>query len=178
MKNKLFFAFEDYLSQEAERIMLEYLKAIKNKDELGTFIKKTIKPEVTNYWLDIEIRIRRMLMQNTAKQIISNDLEKIEIQKQLIRYSNWCKEEKEKDHKDATQKIVIDIIKDYENNVNQKKSLAELIYEYMPLYLKHHYDSIDSKIIILFLEEELKNKGYKVININPFKIIKINKNTN
>lgn len=180
MKNELLFYFEDYLYKEATRIAKEVIKENKSKEEineyLSKFIKKTIKADLTNYWLDIEFLVRRMLsnnINNNQEQKILNDIEILRMRNQLLGYCTWCKEENEKDHEQVASKIALDLIKFCEHNPTSTKGLAELIYEYMPVYFEEHYDSIDSKAIMLFLQKELNKMGYLTTSLKPFRLISV-----
>lgn len=180
MKSELLFNFEDYLYKEAERVRIEFLKEANNKGKinefLNVFVKSVIKSELANYRLDIEFLVRRMLLQNEnniKKEMILNDIEILNIQNQLLKYCKWCKEETDKDHEQVAGKIALDLIKFCKCYPTSPKGLAELIYDYMPIYFKNHYDSIDSKVIMLFLTKELNSRGYLTVSLKPFRLISI-----
>ena len=43
----------------------------------------------------------------------------------------------------------------------------------MPDFFPVHHDSVDSRVVVLFLQNEINNNGYEVSSINPFRIVKL-----
>lgn len=180
MQNELLFNFEYYLYKEAERITKEVLKQRKNTEEIERHLSKQIKTNVTkdlkNYWIEIEFLVRHILRTAQKNNPKEKGLDTKEIQRmhnQLLSYCSFCKESNDKDHKKAANKIAKKLINFCHKNPNSTKSLPELIYEYMPIYFKDHYDSVDSKGIMLFLQKELQDMGYLPTSLKPFRIIQV-----
>lgn len=169
MKDELWMAFEKILDDEARRV-ISVIKKIYNTKRLNyghaSFIRSLVDEKAKYYAYDIQLRVYNFW---DRKMIFSSDIDANKYY--LLKYIEWCKSYSSgKDHHKAAKEIATKLIK-YNNKNN--KSLLELVAYYMPYSFPDHHDSVDSRAVVLLLQNEIHNKGYKVVSLTPFKIIKI-----
>ena len=181
MSNKLLGDFEELLDAEAKRVV-EIIVQMYNEGKVVNktyeeLVRSIINKKFKYYNCDIMLR---------SYNFIPNDLEpdykciyplakRIEgTEKHLLRYAKWCKEDmKDKDHKKVAEDMALELIKYGEEHKNTRKTLAEIIANFMPDFFPVHHDSVDSRVVVLFLQNEINNNGYEVSSINPFRIVKL-----
>lgn len=181
MNNKLLGDFEGLLDAEAERVV-EIIVQMYNE---GKEVNKTYE-ELVRSLIDKKFEYYNCDIMLRTYGFIPNDLEpdhksiyplakRIEgTEKHLLRYIKWCKEDmKDKDHQKVAEEMALKLIKYGEEHKKTNKTLAEIIAKYMPNFFPIHHDSVDSRAVVLLLQNEINNNGYEVSSINPFRIIKL-----
>lgn len=181
METELLFDFEKMLDEEAKRIIEELKiickKKIKVNKSYYELIREKIKPEYVYYTTDISLRALKFIPedyevdQSNEYALVTKEQGLIN---HLLKYSEFCeKEEKmDKNHKAAANKMADILIEKYQNN--DKTNMATLLSDNINELLPRHNDSVDARAIVLFLQQEIENKGYKVTSLNPFIIKEIN----
>ena len=66
--------------------------------------------------------------------------------------------------------IAKNLIEYGKNHKKTTKSFGELVASFMPDYFPTHHDSVDSRTVIMLLEDEFSKGGYEVSSLNPFRI--------
>lgn len=181
MNYELLGEFEELLDNEAKRVVGMIVKMY----EEGLAVNKTFE-ELVRSLIDKKFEYYSCDIMLRTYTFIPSDLEpdtgnvyplitRIEAtEKHLLRYIKWCKEGMyNKDHKKVAEEMAIKLIKYGKIHKRTKKSLAELIAKYMPIFFPVHHDSVDSRAVVFLLQKEIKNNGYEVSSINPFRIAKM-----
>ena len=179
MKYDLLFAFETLLDEEAKRITRKiidlYYDRTKVHESYGDLVKRFLSKEFEYYFSEIEMRTYKFLPDKVVPDIthqyaLVNEFEANVLH--LDKYSKYCAEKENKNHKDAAKKLANILIDFVISNPASKASLVELISSNMNLLFPRHNDSVDSRAIVLYLQTEFEKKGYTVLSISPFKIQK------
>lgn len=89
----------------------------------------------------------------------------------LVNYSNYCMNNNKKDHKKAAQEIAKVLIENYNKDKLTNKGLLELLADNMNKVFPEHNDSMDSKAILLYLQDEIECKGYLINSTIPFRLL-------
>ncbi len=173
MYNKLLLEFDNLLNDEAKRIatIIESLyKTITfEKIDLAKLVRKNIKQEFTYYWIDIEIRVFNLLFDNEKDYL----KEKCDSEKNLKKYALWCKREmKSKDHLKGADRLAEIIIELYQQNDDIKINLITLLADNMNELFPEHNDCVDARTTILYLQKEIRKKGYIISSLSPFHLSK------
>lgn len=180
MDRSLISKFDKMLDKEAREIVAKlidlYNKHTKVKKSYGELVASLTKKELVYYITELELRTYKYLPSDLTTDstctysLIDRDSD---TKRHLTNYAKWCNKNREKNHLEVARNMVDDLIKDIDNNT--KKGLAELVSDYMPKYFIGHYDSVDSRTVIMLLEKEFKKKGYVVVSLMPFKLEKVSK---
>ncbi len=177
METELLLDFEKMLDEEAKRIIEElkviYEKKIKVNKSYFDLIREMIKPEYKYFTTDISLRALKFIPedyevdQSNEYALVTKEQGLIN---HLLKYSEFCEKEErmEKNHKVAATKMADILIEKYKNN--NRKNMATLLSDNINELLPRHNDSVDARTIVLFLQKEIENKGYKVTSLNPFVI--------
>jgi len=178
MSGNLIKDFDKMLDKEAKEIMDKildlYYKNVKVNVSFDKLVASLIKKELLYYIPELELRIYKYIPNDLTTD--GDDVYALvdcynDAKRHLTQYIEWCARNGEKNHKKVAEMMADEIIKDLNENVT--KGLAELVSSYMPKYFKVHHDSVDSRAIIMLLENEFWKKGYEVVSILPFKLKRI-----
>lgn len=179
--NSLLSKFEEMLDNEAKRIVKVILKMyedgiIVNKS-YEALARSLVDKKLKYYSCDIQLRTYTFLPQNLEpdKNSVFPLVSRVEAaEKHLLRYIDWCKNDmQDKDHRQAASKMAIKLIEYGKRNKQTEKTLAELVAKYMPNFFPVHHDSVDSRAVVLLLQNEININGYVVSSVNPFRIVKL-----
>ncbi len=176
MKDELIDMFEDILDNESEKIVS---KIIKNQSLLQTnktfkeSVESLIKKEYKAFSYEIQLRANKFIPKNFTLDENHKLVNKYEYNKEkLYKYAQWCKNDiGDKDHRKVSKKMAKNLIDFYKQNPKNRKNLIEIVSDLSKKYFDNHYDSVDIRTVILFLQEEIEQYGYTVISIKPFRII-------
>lgn len=64
------------------------------------------------------------------------------------------------------------LIKFANDNPTTEKSFGESVNSMMKEHFPQHYDSVDTRTVIMFLQSDFKNNGYVATSLKPFRILK------
>lgn len=178
MNNDLICEFEKILNNEAKRVvnkMVEmYEQNIEVNMEYGAVVRKLLDKKYEYYSCEIELRSYKFIPSNLEpdqKNIYALISSLEGTKRHLLRYIDWCKNSVgDKDHYKAAcgmAKILIEYGKKYKKTT---KSFGELVAQYMPDFFPCHHDSVDSRAVILLLQNELEKLGYEVSSLIPFRL--------
>lgn len=178
MQGTLLVEFERMLDMKA----LSIIPVVKDsfyddrRFEFGKIVCDTLEYGLKYYWCDIEMRVMQFIYMMEDNVDIDIDEYSYEREKKhLYSYSQWCiKDPKQrKNHLKAARGMAKRLITLYKNN-NANKSLAELLASWMNDYFPVHHDSVDTRAVILYLQDELNKLGYEIKSIAPIILKKIN----
>lgn len=181
MNNKLLCEFEELLDNEAKRVVGIVQKMYKEGVEVNksyeSLVRSLIDKRFEYFSCDIQLRSYSYIPsnlepdQNCVKPLVTR-IEATE--NHLQRYINWCKNDiKDKDHYDAAERMAKKLIKYGNFHKKTNKTMPELIAKYMPNFFPTHHDSVDSRAVVLLLQNEISTNGYMVSSVNPFRIVKL-----
>ena len=54
------------------------------------------------------------------------------------------------------------------NNKSNEKGLLEIVSDYIKDLLPEHNDSVDAMAIIIYLQSEIRKRGYEIKSVEPF----------
>lgn len=178
MQRNLLAEFERMLDKKA----LSIIPIVKDsfyddrRFKFGKIVCETLEYGLKYYWCDIEMRIMQFIYMMEDNVDIDIDGYNYEREtKHLYSYSQWCiKEPKHrKNHLKAARGMAKRLITLYKNN-NTDKSLAEILASWMNDYFPVHHDSVDTRAVILYLQDELNKLRYEIKSIAPIILKKIN----
>ncbi len=181
MSNKLLYDFEELLDNEAKRIV----RLIQKMYEDGVVVNKSYEELVRSlvdkkykyYNCDIQLRSYGFIPKNLEpdqKCVKALVTRREANERHLLRYIDWCKKDcGDKDHYVAAKNMAEKLIKYSTTHKDTDKTMAELIAKYMPDFFPTHHDSVDSRAVVLLLQNEINTNGYIVSSINPFRIAKL-----
>ena len=92
-----------------------------------------------------------------------SEYSKIHIEK----YSRYCMKNERKNHLLAAQRLS-DILINLYNNKSNEKGLLEIVSDYIKDLLPEHNDSVDAMAIIIYLQSEIRKRGYEIKSVEPF----------
>lgn len=178
--NTLLREFENMLDTEAKKIVNEminmyYKKVIVNKT-YSQIVRSLVPKELEYYTVAIELRTYHFLPTEFYPDFNSEyTLCKKEeyVEDHLLKYCEYCKENNDKDHSKMAHIIAERLVQYLKENPDSKKNLLELVAIWTQELLPKHNDSVDVETIMLFLQTEIEDLGYQVIEINPLIIEKI-----
>lgn len=181
MNSSLLFEFERMLDDEAKRVVKKMIKMYEEKIKLnksyGEIVRMLIDKKYKYYNCEIELRSFRFLPDNLEPDdnnmyALTTSIENTK--NHLLRYSDWCKNSiGDKDHRKVAKEMAKELIDYGINHQKTTKSFAELVATFMPTFFPTHNDSVDSRVVVLFIQEEFINAGYKVSSLIPFRLCKI-----
>lgn len=179
--NNLLSEFEELLDNEAKRIVEEILKMYKDgkivNKSFESLVRSLVDKKLKYYSCDIQLRTYTFLPNGleSDKNSVFPLVTKVQAtEKHLLKYIDWCKKDiQDKDHQKAAEEIAIKLIEYSNKHKGTKKTIAELIVKYMPTFFPKHHDSVDSRAVVLLLQNEINKNGYIVSSINPFKVVKL-----
>lgn len=177
--NNLLIEFEKMLDNEAKKIVNEmismYHKRIIVNKSYGEVVRDLIPKELQYYAVDIELRTFTFLPDEFRpdfnKEYTLSKKEEF-IEDHVLKYSEDCNESKRKDHLQVARIMAEKIVKYLKENTANKKGLLELVANWTEELLPEHNDSMDTRAIVLFLQNELENLGYKIVELSPLIIEK------
>ena len=146
--------FEEVLNDEAKRVVNKMIEMYENKIEVnmdyGDIVRELLDKKYEYYSCEIELRSFKFIPPNLELDQ-KNDVG-------------------DKDHYKAASGIAKNLIEYGKNHKKTTKSFGELVASFMPDYFPTHHDSVDSRTVIMLLEDEFSKGGYEVSSLNPFRI--------
>lgn len=181
MNNNLLNKFEMMLDNEAKRVIQLIIKMYEDgimvNQSFESLVRSLIDKKFNYYVCDIQLRIYTFLPRNLEpdqNSVFSLITRSEATQNHLLSYIDWCQKDiKDKDHYKAAEQMAIKLIEYANKHRNTKMTLVELVAKYMPDFFPIHHDSVDSRAVVLLLEDEINNNGYEVLSLAPFRIMKI-----
>ena len=181
MESELFYQVDKLLDDEANKIVKVLLELYEKKTIVNKSMSKLVRELVDNklkyYAIEIELRVRCLLPYEyyedcSEKYSLMNRSEysKIHIEK----YSRYCMKNERKNHLLAAQKLS-DILINLYNNKSNEKGLLEIVSDYIKDLLPEHNDSVDAMAIIIYLQSEIRKRGYEIKSVEPFIMSEITK---
>lgn len=182
MESELFYQVDKLLDEEASKIVKVLLELYEKKTVVNKSMSKLVRELVNSklkyYAIEIELRVRCLLPYEyyedcSGKYSLMNRSEysKIHIEK----YSRYCMKNERKNHLLAAQKLSDILINLYTNNKNNEKGLLEIVSYYIKYLLPEHNDSVDAMAIIIYLQSEIRKRGYEIKSVEPFIVSEITK---
>lgn len=181
MDNKLLCDFEELLDNEAKRVVdivkKMYDDGVEVNKSYESLVRSLIDKKYKYYNCDIQLRSYTFLPQNLEpdRNCVKPLVTRIEAtEKHLLKYIDWCKNDiRDKNHQVAAELMAKKLIRYSKFHKNTNKTMAEIIAKYMPNFFPTHHDSVDSRAVVLLLQNEINTNGYMVSSINPFRIVKL-----
>ncbi len=181
MESELFYQVDKLLDEEASKIVKVLLELYEKKTVVNKSMSKLVRELVNSklkyYAIEIELRVRCLLPYEyyedcSGKYSLMNRFEysKIHIEK----YSRYCMKNERKNHLLAAQKLS-DILINLYNNKSNEKGLLEIVSYYIKDLLPEHNDSVDAMAIIIYLQSEIRKRGYEIKSVEPFMVSEITK---
>lgn len=174
MKSELLLNFDNVLAKEAERISKILLKKYESKVKINMsfkdMVKKTIKEEYEYYFFDILPQIWFYIPNHLAHDPLNEYIlvtKEEAVLRHISGYVDWCKKNKEKNHKNKAAKFAHMLIENNKEYQSKNIGLPQLIEETMPILYPAHHDSVDAKALVLCLQDAIENLGYEIEQINP-----------
>lgn len=178
MNKSLMCEFEEVLNDEAKRVVNKMIEMYENKIEVnmdyGDIVRELLDKKYEYYSCEIELRSFKFIPPNLEldqKNVYALISSEEATKRHLCRYVDWCKNDVgDKDHYKAASGIAKNLIEYGKNHKKTTKSFGELVASFMPDYFPTHHDSVDSRTVIMLLEDEFSKGGYEVSSLNPFRI--------
>lgn len=175
--NNLLNEFEKMLDNEAKKVVNEmvsmYHKRIIVNKSYEQVVRDLLPKELQYYIVDIEMRTFQFLP-DEFRPDFNNEytLSKKEeyIEDHILKYCEYCRNRK--DHLKIAKQMAEKLVDYLTKNPNSNKGILELTANWTEELLPEHNDSVDAQAIILFLQNELENLGYKIVELNPLIIEK------
>lgn len=175
--NTLLREFENMLDTEAKKIVNEminlyYKKVIVNKT-YSQIVRSLVPKELEYYTVAIELRTYHFLPTEFYPDFNSEyTLCKKEeyVEDHLLKYCEYCKEENTKNHSKVAKTMAEKLVQYLIANPNNREGLLELSAKWTEELLPEHNDSVDVQTIMLFLQSEIEDLGYKITEVSPLVI--------
>ncbi|MEE0699928.1 MAG: hypothetical protein U0M66_05015 [Bacilli bacterium] len=180
MKGSLICEFEKVLDEEAKRIIVKMInmyneRKIVNKS-FSKIVYSLVREEFEYYRVEIELRVRFFL----PFEYVPDFNEEYTLAKReennedyLLKYAEWClKEKKGKNHIKVAKKMAQKLVNYFNYNPNTTKSLTELVASWMSEFFLYHHDSVDVRVVVLFMQPEIEDLGYVVTSLVPLRLLK------
>lgn len=180
MKGSLICEFEKMLDEEANRIITKMINMYNERKIVNKSFSKVVfslvREEFEYYRIEIELRVRFLL----PTEYVPDFNEEYTLAKRdennedyLLKYAEWClKEKKGKNHINAAKEMAVKLVNFFNNNPNTSKSLGELIAGWMSEFFPYHHDSVDARVLVLFLQPEIEDLGYVITSLAPLRMLK------
>ena len=165
MKYKLLEIFRNELYDEAKRLV----PICYDDNDLLNCSFELLQENLNSRYKDFEVNFHLMLpglciMKNECKDYLNDQIDFKQTIDHHLKVINGKKEIDDEDLFEATHIIAEDIIKNIKKYNNE--SLYSLIPKLAKKYVKFHNDSVDWECIVMLLEQELKQLGYKLESTN------------
>ena len=181
VNNKLLGDFEELLDDEAKRVVgivkKMYEEGVEVNQTYESLVRSLIDKKYEYFNCDIQLRSYTFLPANLEpdKDCVKPLVTRLEAtEKHLLKYIDWCKNDiRDKDHYEVAEKMAKKLIRYGNFHKKTNKTMPELVAKYMPNFFPTHHDSVDSRAVVLLLQNEISTNGYMVSSINPFRIVKL-----
>lgn len=175
--NNLLKEFEQMLDDEAKKIVNEmlsmYHKRIIVNKTYSEVVGSLVPEELKYYTVAIELRTMQFLPSEyypdfNHEYTLCKKEEYLE--DHLLKYCEHCKQEKNKNHSEVAKTMAKKFVEYLATNSSERKGLLELSAMWTEELLPEHNDSVDVETIMLFLQSEIEDLGYKIMETNPLVI--------
>ena len=165
MKYKLLEIFRNELYDEAKRLV----PICYDDNDLLNCSFELLHENLNSRYKDFEVNFHLMLpglciMKNEGRDYLNDQIDFKQTIDHHLKVINGKKDMNDEDLFEATHIIAEDIIKNIKKYNNE--SLYSLIPKLAKKYVKFHNDSVDWECIVMLLEQELKQLGYKLESTN------------
>ena len=172
MKYKLLELFRNELYDEAKRLV----PICYDDNDLLNCSFELLHDNLNSRYKDFEVNFHLMLpglciMKNEGKDYLNDQIDFKQTIDHHLKVINGKKDMNDEDLFEVTHTIAEDIIKNKEKYNNE--SLYLLIPKLAKKYVRFHNDSVDWECIVMLLEEELKQLGYKLESTNVCELKRI-----
>ena len=177
MKGNLENNFEELLDKEALRIMhkllIKYERQEKVNRSFWELIQYMAKDKYKYFYLDIAFKIKKLLPEDLEEDITKEYAlvtKEIGSKRHLKDYEMFC-QKNGKSHKKASKELANMLVKYCLSNPDSKKDLIQLVVQNISMVMPTHHDSVDCRVILMYLQQDINSTGYTVINLAPLRII-------
>lgn len=176
MGNNLLFDFSKVLDKESDRISNILWEKYKNHEKINMSFEDAVRMELKKAYQYYDIDIVFRVFANIPKELDRDpDNEYVFISKEeadlkyATQYSNYCLKNKTfgKNPKRAANKFANMLVEMNEKNELNCQGLLPILAKTMNILYPVHNDSEDVKAIMLYLQDAIEKKGYKIENIDP-----------
>src|SRR5699024_6981017 len=177
--NNLLKEFEVMLDDEAKKVVNEmvnmYHKRIIVNKPYGEIVRDLVPKELQYYTTSIELRTYHFLPEEYCPDF-NNEYtlckKEEHLEDHLLKYCEYCKEENTKNHSKVAKTMAEKLVQYLITNPDNREGLLELSAKWTEELLPEHNDSVDVETIMLFLQSEIEDLGYKITEISPLVIEK------
>lgn len=180
IKTDLFSSFNSDLKKEAKRI---YEILLKKYDEQVRFdmtfediVRTYLKEEYKYYEIDIFFNILSFIPSGLKcdpfHEYVFVTEEEAEL-RHLTRYISYCIEKRYTNPKEKAFILAKKLVNMSRQDIVGSLGLHQIVVQNMPVLYPNHHDSVDAKSLILCLQDEIENLGYKIEQVNPLIIKKV-----
>lgn len=176
MNKELLEKFDDVLDAEAQRVMNEIVSKYENQVKVGKSFSQLVRSLVDEkfkyYTVDIEMRCYGLVpktLEPDFKGEYALVTKREGAKNHLLSYANA--KISDKNHTQAAKELADLLIEYCNKNPETILGLPEIVADNMDALFPEHNDSVDSRATVMFLESELKNKGYKITSLCPIRLI-------